>query len=197
LIEDAVMVQLLNAAFFPRWQQALYAWMKGTPDFGQVQRWYQGWKSLLPEGIVAHPAIKQQFTQALDLMNAAVAGQDLAALDPAKARAPQRPSGAFRGEERKPAAGARGQPRERSFKEVVEEIAAGANMVLMPTKMQHESGKLIYSFGPKLKIYMDNSVVFYQDGDNRSITQDGNWRPIGLDDIAALAEARRLAGAKK
>ena len=68
-------------------------------------------------------------------------------------------------------------------------------MVLMPTKMQHESGKLIYSFGPKLKIYMDNSVVFYQDGDNRSITQDGMWRPVSLDDIAAVAEAR-VAGKK-
>ena len=77
-------MRLLTSSFFPRWHAALYKWMTGEPDFGEVQRWYQGWKSMLPAGLAEHAGIKAHFTQALDLMNAAVAGQDLSALDPSR-----------------------------------------------------------------------------------------------------------------
>jgi len=178
-VEDSTIVQLLMGAFFPKWHQALYSWMTGSPNFEEVQRWYQGWKTMFPAVIMGAPEIKRQFTKALDLMNAAVAGQDLSTLQPGMQenltymRKEQQ-----RAFEKKPAPA----HRERSFKEVVEDIAAECDLVLMPTKLQHDSGKPIFTFGPKLKVYLDNSVVFYLDGED--------WRPVGLDDLGEVARKR-------
>jgi len=179
LVEEPILVQLLLGDFFPKWHLALYNWMIGKPNFEEVQRWYQGWRSLMPSELTGNTQIKAQFTKALDLMNAAVAGQDLTLLKPGNNPGLARPAAGKTVEERKSS----GKERERSFKEVVEDCAAEANMVLMPTKLQHDSGKAVFAFGPKLKVYLDNSVVFYHD-------DDGDWKPIALDDIAELAHSK-------
>jgi len=178
LIEEAAFVQLLCEGFFPKWHAALHRWMTSTPNFDEVQKWYHGWKQEL-EPVMTNGQVKQQFTRALDLMNAAVAGQDLSEHRPGlkenltHLRKEQQRS--FEKEAPK-------KNVEMTFKEVVEDIAAEHDFVLMPTKAQHDSGKAIYTFG-KVKVYLDNSVVFWLNGED--------WAPIGLDDLVELAKVKQ------
>jgi len=77
LIENRVLVQLLATEFFPKWFHALYTWLNATPNFEEVSRWYLGWKSLFPDSVKEHKAIKQMFNSGLDLMNEAISGHPL------------------------------------------------------------------------------------------------------------------------
>jgi len=66
-------VLLLENDFFPRWLNVLRLWLHNAPNYGEVSRWYLGWKSRFPAELVNHDRIRTQFTRALDVMNTAVA----------------------------------------------------------------------------------------------------------------------------
>lgn len=52
----------------------LYHWLCAAPNFDKVTRWYLGWKSLVPEELLAQERVRQQLNVALDMMNQAVEG---------------------------------------------------------------------------------------------------------------------------
>lgn len=52
-------ITLLEKNFFPRWLQVLGAWLsQPNPNFYEVTSWYQGWKTIIPEQLLADPVIK-------------------------------------------------------------------------------------------------------------------------------------------
>ena len=67
-------VALLDTSFFPQWHQVLYRWLRASPNFDEVTRWYLGWKALLPADLLASERVRQQLNVALDMMNQAVEG---------------------------------------------------------------------------------------------------------------------------
>ncbi|GIX80020.1 tuftelin-interacting protein 11, partial [Caerostris extrusa] len=72
LMPEPCMVTLLEKNFFPKWLQVLYTWLTHSPNYEEVTKWYTGWKTIIPQSLKAHPVIKEQFRQALDIMNRAV-----------------------------------------------------------------------------------------------------------------------------
>eukprot|EP00850_Spirogloea_muscicola_P020859 SM000229S07495 [mRNA] locus=s229:59568:63127:+ [translate_table: standard] len=78
LVSTPHMVAMMEAAFFPKWHAVLHAWLGGpAPNFGEITRWYEGWKSLFPPELQAHERVRQQLLGALDAMNRAVEGAPL------------------------------------------------------------------------------------------------------------------------
>eukprot|EP00850_Spirogloea_muscicola_P005333 SM000024S07795 [mRNA] locus=s24:539546:542717:- [translate_table: standard] len=78
LVSTPHMVAMMEAAFFPKWHAVLHAWLGGVaPNFGEITRWYEGWKSLFPPELQAHERVRQQLLGALDAMNRAVEGAPL------------------------------------------------------------------------------------------------------------------------
>lgn len=68
------MVAMLEAGFFPKWQQVLYHWLCSNPDFDEVTQWFLGWKGLLPPELLANERIRNQLNVGLEMMNQAVEG---------------------------------------------------------------------------------------------------------------------------
>ena len=68
------MAKLFDQYFFPNWLRTLRMWLQeaSSPNYEEIIRWHQGWKSLFPAELLAHPLVKEKFVAALEIMNAAV-----------------------------------------------------------------------------------------------------------------------------
>ncbi|MCL7025380.1 hypothetical protein MKW94_014971 [Papaver nudicaule] len=72
------MVTMLEVEFFPKWQQVLYHWLRSSPNFEEVTRWYLGWKGIFAAELLANDRIRYQFDIGLNMMNQAVEGVEVA-----------------------------------------------------------------------------------------------------------------------
>jgi hypothetical protein len=52
----------------------LNAWLNTNPNYQEIQRWYSGWRSLLPQAIINHTAIKEKLTEALMMIDRRISG---------------------------------------------------------------------------------------------------------------------------
>ncbi len=50
------------------------AWLNTDPNYQEIQRWYIGWRSLLPEAIKNHTIIKEKLTEALMMIDRRISG---------------------------------------------------------------------------------------------------------------------------
>ena len=41
----------------------LAAWLNSNPNYGEVTAWYQGWKSIIPPLMLAHPGVTEPLHQ--------------------------------------------------------------------------------------------------------------------------------------
>ena len=48
------MVIMLEATFFPKWQQVMYHWLCSNPDFNKATQWFLGWKGLFHPKLIAN-----------------------------------------------------------------------------------------------------------------------------------------------
>jgi len=59
MLPHSSFVTLLEKHFFPRWLQVLGTWLSGpNPNYYEVTSWYQGWKALFPQQLLADTTIK-------------------------------------------------------------------------------------------------------------------------------------------
>lgn len=70
LVQPLHFTCLLVGEFFPKWLRVLFIWLTHSkePDYEEVSIWYQGWKSLLPEGMQSDESIVSCFDLAVDMM---------------------------------------------------------------------------------------------------------------------------------
>jgi hypothetical protein len=66
------MTLILDKFFFPRWRQTLAMWLNHNPNYAEVTDWYTGWKNMLSDELLTQPTIKENFHNALEIMNRAV-----------------------------------------------------------------------------------------------------------------------------
>jgi tuftelin-interacting protein 11 len=52
----------------------LNAWLNTNPNYQEIQRWYSGWRSLLPQAIISHTIIKEKLTEALMMIDRRISG---------------------------------------------------------------------------------------------------------------------------
>jgi tuftelin-interacting protein 11 len=163
-------VGILEAEFFPKWQQVLYTWLVNYPQYEEVSRWYSGWKQKFPTNLFNNERIRSQFTYALNIIDAAISGRSIptpqmyvpppatSVMAPPPTQPPPPP------------------PRtidDMSFKEVVERFAEENGFFLQPTKKYYE-GKIIYNFG-KIPIYFEHQLIYKLRGND--------WVPISLNEL--------------
>lgn len=86
IVDPAVIADLLERFFLPRWLHCLSDWLIQASDarncrspnagqiFGEIGAWYTGWKSQIPSVLADYLSVKDAFTQALSLMERAMRG---------------------------------------------------------------------------------------------------------------------------
>ncbi|KAL3882583.1 hypothetical protein ACJMK2_028913 [Sinanodonta woodiana] len=166
------MAPMLEKTFFTRWLQVLCSWLGSMPNYEEVTKWYLGWKSLLSEQYLSHPAIKEKFTLALDMMNRAASGhfqpgakENMAYFTLTEKRqmadtaTSVPPSGISAPHYQQPGVRAASTSYPVNFKELVERKAEENSLVFVPLPGKTQEAKQVYKFGSVL-IYLDRNVIF-------------------------------------
>ncbi|CAB4066230.1 TFIP11 [Lepeophtheirus salmonis] len=151
MLPPNVIVGLLEKHFFPKWLQVLATWLNHRPNYNEVTKWYEGWKSIFFPEILVHQQIKHQFGMALDMMS----------------RQPSRPKMT------QPPQTIR-QPIPMGFRDLVAKRCEENGVLFVPVMPNRfKEGKQIYRCG-SLNIYLDRNVIFVQEP-NKDV-----WVPTSL-----------------
>ncbi|KJE94955.1 hypothetical protein CAOG_08897 [Capsaspora owczarzaki ATCC 30864] len=174
------LVGVLERELFPRWHQALTAWLASDGNYDEIAEWYLGWRALLPKAIRDHPAISAQLTVALDAVNHKIDPSRPAPAQAAQARARMAQQQQQLEQKRKMTAPAYSTlaSQEASFRDLLESLAAQHGLLFMPAQGRRQDGNQVYQFGRAL-CYIDRAVVFVSDG--------GRWMPTAVSELVAMA----------
>ncbi|XP_059396951.1 tuftelin-interacting protein 11-like isoform X2 [Carassius carassius] len=195
MLSVSTMVGLLDKNFFPKWLQVLCSWLSNNPNYEEITKWYQGWKSLFSENLLSHPLIKEKLNEALDIMNRAVASglggymqpgarENIAYLIQTQRRKdfqcepqPERhnvenPATCPPGTTAVPAS----VPT--NFKDLVQAKAEENGIVFIPLVTKRHMGKQLFTFG-KIVIYIERGVVF--------VKGEKTWVPTSLQSLIDMA----------
>ena len=197
LLRSSILSQILEAEFFSKFLETLHTWLIApSVNYEQVAEWYTWWRKEVfgeSSGCGSLPGVERGFAKALNMMNQAMAmGED------AKYRLQKpdlRPSASFAKESAKradkdrealkamkarqqdPTAG------DVTFRSVVEELAAEANLIMLPTGRSHEvSGMPLFRVSSGIDgksgvtVYLHGDVVYAQD-------KEGAWKPGSVQDM--------------
>ncbi|CAF1339137.1 unnamed protein product [Rotaria sordida] len=148
------MITILEKFFFPKWLQVLDVWLNTNPNYQEIQRWYSGWRSLLPQAIINHTIIKEKLTEGLMMID-------------------QRISETFNTIYNRGVAISSSNVVS-SFKDLIEKKAAEHNLLFLPVSNRTFEGHQIYQLG-NTNIYMDKSVIF--------VHETSQWVPTHLYDV--------------
>ncbi|BGP14518.1 hypothetical protein JCM10213v2_002467 [Rhodosporidiobolus nylandii] len=200
LLRGSMLSQLLEAEFFPKWGDALYVWLCAEPNLEQVAEWYSWWKSYFAEDVVALSGVARGFRKGLDLMNQAMAlGEDAkyrlkkpdftpkhgpSSASSSTANTPRAASSASR---RPPPPAAAPEPEEISFRAVVEDMAAAANLVFLPTGKSTGKGQQLFRVSRGIEgrggatVYLEDDVVWIAVGKEE-------YEPVGVEEMVRRAQ---------
>jgi len=202
----------LEAAFFPRWHDALHAWLRETApraDLEEVTRWYLGWKAEFGEELLAHERVRRQLNVALDMMNQA-AGGDPGGVRPPPANA-EAAAEAARGARRAAREEKEPEPRKAkptkpdvesddedffeggnggmTLREAVEAFAASHEVPFLPKPGREHGGLRVWAFG-------DVSATIDQKAGAIRARVEGRWAPVSLDQLLEMHRAKARAKEK-
>ncbi|EFX79488.1 hypothetical protein DAPPUDRAFT_304466 [Daphnia pulex] len=170
LMPSQSLIQLLVSNFFPKWLQVLVAWLNHHPNYEEIVVWYTGWKALFPPEIAQNPAVQEQFTRALDLMNRslAVGGQVDFTPPPVPIMTPIIAAPLPVPETVVP----------HGFRELVEYRCAQQGILCIPLVNRFQAGRPIFRVGNVL-CYFDRQVVF--------VLVNGIWTPVTAQQLLDMA----------
>lgn len=201
---------LLAGEVFPRWLAALHHWLlSDQPNYQEIIVWYNGWKSLIPIGILSEREILASLDIALVLMNESSSGDNVTLhrygrfierlsrddytvlLDRRKfALKSQRRLEDIEQEVSKANVKRMiGQSSNVSFREVVQSFAEINNVEFSPKIGKMFEDKQVWQFG-KVLCYLDQQVVFYLKDNNSTLNKTAGGlqsEPIALDDLLKIA----------
>lgn len=186
-----LMVDMMERFFFSKWLQVLYHWLRSSPNFEEITKWYLGWKELFPKELLANESIRYQLNRGLEMMNQTVEGLEVAQpglkeninyfrvleqrqFEAQQKAAAQQAAASFSG-----AAtymDGMGGAVEMSLKEVIEAHAQQHGLLFKPKPGRMHNGHQIYGFG-NVSIIVDhlNQKVYAQ-------TEEG-WSLVSLQDL--------------
>uniref|UniRef100_A0A8C5PIU2 Tuftelin-interacting protein 11 n=1 Tax=Leptobrachium leishanense TaxID=445787 RepID=A0A8C5PIU2_9ANUR len=194
MISQSSMVGLLDKQFFPKWLQVLCSWLSNSPNYEEITKWYLGWKSMFSDQLLAHPAIKEKFNEALDIMNRAVSSNAGVYMQPGARESiaylthtERRKDFQYEAmQERREAEsiaqrgiGATATNVLMNFKDLIQAKAEEHNIVFMPLIGKRHEGKQLYNFN-RIVIYIDRGVVFVQG--------EKTWVPTSLQSLIDMAK---------
>jgi tuftelin-interacting protein 11 len=194
---------LLEGEFFPKWFAVLSGWLSsaGGVDLVEVAKWYRNWRAIFPEEVAALPMVVHYFSEAVDMLAAALANQgqsgppgvyspppalgqgldyfQLASKHKAHQLALKRLE-SLGGKAAAAPSTAAGDP---LFKDVVAAFALEHGHSFLPKRSATgvaltEDGMPLWVFGGRVTCFLDQSVVF--------VKRAEDWQPIGLDALLAM-----------
>ncbi|CAF3432930.1 unnamed protein product [Rotaria sp. Silwood1] len=171
------MIAILEKTFFPKWLQVLNIWLNTNPNYQEIQRWYSGWRSLIPQTIISHTIIKEKLTEGLMMIDRRISGT--VNVQQSIPIPPSQPSVNVNYE----AIYNRGVATSSStvvssFKDLVEKKATEHNLLFLPITNRTYEGKQVYQFG-NVNIYIDKNVIF--------LYENSQWIPVRLNDLIKKA----------
>lgn len=193
MISLSSLLSLLEKNFFPKWVQVLCSWLNNDPNYEEITKWYLGWKSMFSDQILAQPSIKENFNEALDIMNRAVASvgayaqpgarENIAYLTHTERRKDFQYEAMQERREAESVAqrgiGVSSVSVPTNFKDLIQTKAEEHNIVFMPLMGKRHEGKQLYTFG-RIVIYIDRGVVFVQG--------EKTWVPTSLQSLIDMAK---------
>ncbi|XP_008334939.1 tuftelin-interacting protein 11 [Cynoglossus semilaevis] len=191
MLSPSSLVSLLDKNFFPKWLQVLCSWLSNNPNYEEITKWYLGWKSMFSDALLAQPVIKEEFNEALDIMNRAVstamggymqpgARENIAYLTQTERRKDfQYEAMHERREAESVAQRGVSSSGPTNFKDLIQTKAEENNIVFMPLVAKRHEGKQLYTFG-RIVIYIDRGVVFVQG--------EKTWVPTSLQSLIDMAK---------
>lgn len=199
LLRSSMLSQLLEAEFFPKWGEALWLWLTSDGvNFEQVAEWYSWWKSYFSDEVVALSGVSRGFRKGLDLMNQAMALGDDAqyrlqkpdftpkhAAKKTNSADGRTPTTAARPASNRPPPGP-APTADVTFRSVVEEMAAAANLVFFPTGKVAPQGQPLFRVSRTIEgkngvsVYLEDDVVWLAD-------KTGDYNPVSVEDMVKRA----------
>ncbi|KAI0832099.1 TFP11-domain-containing protein [Trametes gibbosa] len=187
LLRPAILSQILETEFFPKWLDVLHIWLiQPNPSFEEVSRWYSFWKGSFSENVQSMPGIARGFTRGLQMMNKALE------LGPEASTRLPRPDHRTSVTAATPAAKLKEKPlpartQEVTFRSIVEDFAASHNLLFIPTGRVDERSRMplyrvsqsVDGKGGTLVYILDDAVWASDDG--------AEYRAITLEDMVLRA----------
>lgn len=201
-----IISKLLLARFVPAWLDTLHAWLKSADvNFEEVAHWYEHWKNWFQARGAFHlDGVQSGFNVALQLMDTAISLGDKRASLPlpdlkalhrsghkdATAVQPQS-SVVYSLERSKPSAADVAEPV--SFRQVVEDAAAAADLLVMPlNRTELKSGTALYRISRNIDgkggitFYIEEDVVFAECRGNSSAKV--TYEPLSIEELLHRAK---------
>ncbi|KNE69011.1 hypothetical protein AMAG_13885 [Allomyces macrogynus ATCC 38327] len=161
---------LVDSGFFTQWLDVLHQWLSARDaDLAEVGEWYATWRAYLPGDVAIDAVAQPYFAAALEMMQRAVAGEQLppvAVLMPQTTKAPATSTRTqvplATASARVPAAGS-GETV--TYRDVVEaELAAHGLMLVATHEAERDSGRPVYEVRGgghgSVRVYFDQGVLF-------------------------------------
>jgi tuftelin-interacting protein 11 len=191
--------QLLSSEFFSKWLGMLHLWLTSEQvNLEEVGQWYEWWKhQVFPSEILEMEEVRKGFKAGLDLMSKAAdyvdQGIPLTKLPAPVLTGPQRPvTKPVRMPKKEVQKVVRQEIQETTFKDVLEDLCAENNLLLVPLRTADEAtGKALFRItasadgkGGVTGYIGDGDVLWLQ------TKRQGPYEPVSLEKVVPLAERR-------
>ncbi|KAE8255215.1 hypothetical protein A4X13_0g3111 [Tilletia indica] len=212
VLRKSVLSRMLEMEFFTKWLRLLHMWLtQPSIDFEEVAQWFAYWKSWFPEDIAELPGIIHGFQKGMSLIeDAAALGDDrdnlpMPDLSPLSRAAFTAAQDALdrQHNHHHPALKANqptGANREVTFRGIVEEAAASADLFVMPLNRSHaQTGHALYRLsnsvdskagagGKGAVFYIDDEVCF---AEVVHPAEGGGveFEPVSIEELIEMARA--------
>ncbi len=184
-LSPAVLVAMLEKAFFPKWRQVLATWLTNGPNYNEVSRWYQGWKKELAgiPGLLDHQQVQMYLNQALEMMNRSASGGSMAMQPGAMEEMRYLASRDFKSAAQAPAAPPQPPPPRpsvpsgigttmpESLKDLISQRCAQRNIWFTPVPNRTYEGKQVYKCG-NVNVYLGRNEIY--------ALRNGRWEQVDL-----------------
>ncbi|KAA3681838.1 tuftelin-interacting protein 11 [Paragonimus westermani] len=195
LIGPAVLVNLLEQHFWPRWITVLANWLSQGVEarqrgdhqsaaqvYQEVGRWYAGWKGQVPPECMEYASVKDALTKALAMMERAMRGLPPQEPKPATIIDSSRctSAGVTASRNGTPATPLVAPPPP-TLRKQVEQVAAQRGLAFHPIPNRMFEGQQVYRLG-QLHVFFDRNVSFLFNPTN------GGWHPVSFAELMSKAE---------
>ncbi|VDM32913.1 unnamed protein product [Hydatigera taeniaeformis] len=194
IIDPAIIADLLERFFLPRWLHCLSEWLTQAVDsrnrhapstgqiFSEIGAWYSGWKSQIPSELTDYPSVKDALTKALNFMECAMRGIAPDALSYGRAPNSHMASGLPASNvARRPPFVPMAQLPPSNLREQVEQTAAQRGLLFLPIANRFHEGKQVYRLEAQ-QVFFDRNVAFCFN------SYDSGWHPVSFSELMAMAE---------
>lgn len=192
LLGSKILSKLLLARFVPKWIKTLHAWLVSpSSNLEEVAQWYEHWKTYLQQhGVGDLHGIQIGFQAALTLMEEALRlGPQRSSLPLPDVKALQRIASIPADHQANTGGAAVAAVDEgvaSSFRQVVEEAAAEADLIVQPlNRTEVKSGMPLYRISRSIDgkggvtFYLEEDVVFAE----RRVDVHTHYEPVSIDEL--------------